>query len=757
MANEALQQGTIDKRHTLLSQLTPAIEIKVLGSYAISIPFNYITKFEFDVNQMQAHLEMFDSSFYIIDTFAFILAKLSGKGVPIKIKWGYAVNSATPTITNERVQIANQSIYMSKDYDMTVLNVESNPDEKGSRVTMLFAVNIIDPVLTSVAVKKVFVSGDIASFTTNSKELQNTLINTWKKGSEDDKKRAETAEKLIKRVTELTETGKASNEEALRRALEGQFGPNVEIISNGGKLTFTKIYFRLMDIALKAQNKLGFDRKASWEIPLPVFPEDFDNNYDFLIFNCNNDNIYSNLQRLGSMMTSKDTRLGKSPQNFNLNSTSATTPPAQPQPNAQENARFRMVGGNFTFHSAKIDNQILGANLYKDANSTIRFDQSRADQTAFCVWSFTEAPFEVNVDEEPIARYRFHAGEPNKFDENNLTEVLSFSAEFNNVSKYFIASNGFGLENVRNTKTGASVNTTANDAQTGEDVLNQQRQLTGDNQSVQLPTSSQTNPMLDRENTNRSSSSVSASPDQSTQKKFEIPASINPDRDKEILKAFDDAIKSSVRDRFAVFNADLSIIGDPRFDAVFKAYNKMIYFDYINKQGNTNPIYTGHYRIINIKHSIENGKYTTALNIFKVPESNVKTGKTEDSFIANNPTRSQGFDNPTTDGQIITNAQISVSAKFVSGKWRVSTINAYSGEEYKDKARVDKMLSNADIKKKVQDGAEKVLGTVTSNKINDLLNQAKGRVAVEAATKQNIGDGEKDYLTKFTIFSIEEV
>jgi ribosomal protein L20A (L18A) len=738
------QISEITKYHTLLSQLSPAIEIKVLGSYAISIPFSYITNFEFSVNDMQAHIELFDSSFYIIDTFAFVLARLSMKGVPVKVKWGYVYNSATPTITNERVQAANQAFYMSKEHNLVVRAIESKPDEKGSRVTINFIIDTFDPVLTSIPVNKTFVSGDLVSLDANANNLRNTLIEKWKKGNEEDKKRAATAEAAIAKLTSISQTNRGS-EAALQQALQTKFGPEVEIIGNGGKLTFTEIYFRLMKIANEGQNNLGA-RSVPWNIPLPVFPAEFDNSYDYAIFTCDGNNVETNILKLASMMMSK-------PQTRNYNQTGQTLA-------SDVSDRFTMIGGKRTYHSARIDKPITGSNLYSNYNQIIQIDRLPPGQTSFCVWQFDEAPYEISVQQEPVAYFKYHAGEPGSFNKNNLTEVLEFTVELENMQSYFMNTTFFSLQGARNRVSGANVDfrnvdpvnpETARQSSITQTVNNGQPIVNGTDSA---PTT-QTNPSEDRNTINRQTTSVTAPTDQSTQRRFDVFGTINPDRDRDNLKEFDNAIKSAAaKDYMKAFKAEMTIIGDPKWDAVSFAYNKSIYFEYINKQGTINPLYTGSYIILNVKQVINNSKFVTILSLQKVDDVNPREANSENATV-NATNAVEGFDNASAAGQPITTAQISlVVSKNGNTGWRVQSVNAYAGSEYKDSQRVEEILkTGGDVAGKVINGANDIV-TAVSGTFEDLLRDVKGKQAAVVQNSQKIGSSSTNVNTKFIIHEI---
>ena len=743
MANEALQEDLLDKRHTLLSQLTPALELKILGNYALTIPFHYITKFEMNVKEMQVHLELFDSSFYLIDTFAFVLAQMSKKGIPVKVKFGYAKTSSVPTYTNDRVQMADQAFYLSKEYDMVVLSVESRPEEKGTSITIMFVVNVVDPVLTAVPVKKIFVSGDTASYSANAQLIQDSIIDKWNSGSEDDKKKATQATKVLEEMKKRQGFTSAALQESLRT----QYGPDVEIVN--GKLTFTEIYTRLMNEAFKYQNKLGFQRRGNWEIPLAVMPEEFDNNYDFVHFNCNSDNIYTNLQRLASMMTGKSTQGTSGEKNFNATASNVTNPPAQNN-TTQPKPRFRMIGGTFTFHNAKVDKKITGASLYDDKGQKTQFEATSASKKAFCVWAFNEAPYEVRVEQEPVAFYRYHAGDPEKFDPNNLTEVISFSAEFNNASQYFMSSTGFGLNSVQNTATGVTTDTSQNDAASAQDRLASQSVV---NQNLSQQSSSQKNSNPAEDPNGSVNSNVSASADQSAMKQFQVPASIDPTRDAQTLKDFSDAIRSQVRDYMKVFSANLTILGDPKFDALFMTFNRTIYFEFVNKVGDTNPIYSGHYIIKNIRHIIENGKYVTELELQAIPESNIKA-QPENATV--NATNVQGFSSATSTGEAIKNAQVTISVIRSGNSWKVTNVGAYSAEGYKDSQRVSEILSkDPNNRNRLRDEADKLVKPINSNKFEDVVRETRGKLITEMVVSQTIqGIGDKSLPVKFIIFEV---
>jgi len=735
-SNQPEQISEITKVHTMLNQLTPALELKILGSYAITIPFSYITNFEYSVNDNQAHIELFDSSFYIIDTFAFILAKLSQKGIPTKIKWGYAYNSPTPTITNERVQVAQQAFYMSKEHNFVLRQVESKPDEKGSRVTMHFIVDTFDPVLTSIPVNKTFVSNDLASITSNASSMD-ALINKWSAGSAEEKARAKTLEASIKKLKDIAATNPA-NEEALRTQVQAAFGAGAELVK--GKLTFGSIYFNLMKIADKNQN-IGGVRESKWEIPFPVFPPEYDENYDYLIFTGDGNNVETNILKLASMMRS-------TPQTTNYAQTGQTaTPNVAP--------RNVMIGGKRTYHSARLDKQITGSKIYASETQRINVDTIPSNRVAFCVWAFNEATYEIEVTEEPVAFFRYHAGEPGNFNKNNLTEVLEFSVEANSMTDYFMMNNLFALQNVTNQRTGVTTDVRNVDPISTADIAarNQGQITTGNTAALNgsAAMAGVTNPSIDN-NTGNAQSSVSSPVDTSAQKHFEVFGQVNPARDADSLKEFIDAIRSQAKNQLSGFGAEMTILGDPKWDGLSFLYNKSIYFEYVNKNGDVNPIFTGTYCIINIKHSISSGKFTTSFSMKKVPEKSASTSTTENSHLS--ATTTQGFGGaPTTAGEPITNAQISITvSKNNNRNWKVQDVFSYKGSEYKDSARVDTLLT-ATISQKVKEGAQRVVDSVQVDTFEELERQVKSRLADVEVTKQN----NLDIQTKFMIYELKKL
>ena len=752
----------IDKRHTLIEQLTPAIQISILNQPLLTIPFDHVMHFEISygtAGQQTATLQAFDPTFKVLDVTFFNAAQLTQKGIPTKIRWGYAFVPSTPEFVSDRDSKLMQEQFLSEEYNFYLLRVESEPQRHGNLLTAHFVPIVFNPVMTTIKVDKTFITGDVSklsrqSFTGSVKNAQNQLSilkQSLEKQGEEGKKQFAAYEKALKQFQKIT--GQNLTQEQVRQRVQGEIGPQAEVI--GEKLSFSRIYFELMKIADANQANSGLLRDQRWQSPLPIFPTSLDDEHDYILFEGRNDNIWECLLRLGAMMVSKTTRGSARPIDFNRGAQGQSKP------------RWRMVGGKFTPYTARLKASVSkDITLLKDAGKRLDPDQLNADQTTFTMWQFKEAPYDFMIrPADPIASYKYHAGSKS-FDKTNLNEVLEFGVDVDKSSAWFVNPDLLSMSQIRNNQTGASTRagaltnidpnrTVASQRQAGTSGTQVKNKSGPGSNSIAGTRNQQTTERTDpRQASNTSSTTrttqTTAPTSGRTSKSYDIPLTVsNVGNAGEIINRFADLLRTKAAASYP-FEANMTLVGDPRFDPTFVNTNTTIEFEYVNKNGEINPLYTGRYHIKNIKHVINPGSYRTELELYKVVES-----IQDQRAIQNNE---QELLRPINPGEALKTALIEIIIQQLSGeRWKLGNIAAWSDPNNVNRGRVNQLLTST-VRRILEPKIQQKLNTLTGQPKQEIISRLARQFSARTKTQQKLVTGQQgstEIETNFIIYGVK--
>lgn len=684
----------IDKRHTYLEQLTPALQLRMLNQ-TLFIPFQHVMSFEMDFGgdtQKSAVLQVFDPSFIVLDSMFFNIAQLSlNKGVPLKMRWGYANVPLVSDFVNQIKIDGMQDRFLSEEFSFQVFSVDIQPQENGNMISLQLSPEAFDPILTKTLVPNTFIS---AAFLENRSSKSEEALNAIEKRVQElkgaDRKTNDELRNLQDNI-ELIKKFRAKSAEEIDNIVAS---PNVVVVGSGNKkkLTFNRIYTNLMNIAEKASG--SFQRENPWQKPLPMYPKGMDLGYDFIVFEGKNESVMQCLYRLGGMMVGVSTENSDRPVVYSATDKTASKPgaPTTPDPANNITPRYRMVGGKPEFYSARLSKNAQ-FKILNESDEEIQKPSISPDQTNFVLWEFKEAPFDYTFPPEPpIATYWYHGGNKDISDIDNMHEILEFSAQSDQISSYYSAANLFTMSGVRNKRTG--LNLTKEQLESASPNSNKRPSQEEDKissfNSRSDKKSSITDPNSDTgTSSNRSRVTADSNNQSRSSTKYEIPISgggLKGEADAQLIE-FTDRLRTKIATQTA-FNAEMTIIGDPRLEPTLVSQNTFIRINYNDKSGRLNPIYSGDYRVHSIKHSIGQDGYKTMLSLNRFPKSDA-------SEEEKTRRQRQITDREFKPGEPLDLAQVTVIVKTKGGAgtkpgWVVSDVIAFEGNVNKD--RINKML-----------------------------------------------------------------
>lgn len=590
---------TLTKKHALLEQLVPSIQIRAAGIDVLTIPFNHITQFEMAMgttSKATASMQLFDPTFKNLDILFYNLTQLAYRGSPIRIRWGYAFVPENQNILSIENIDAEKNKYLSEEYNFIILQTQSDTQAAGNYLTIQMAPIIFDPVITAIPFNKKLISGALKNG--NKGPNGKTSLYTSLTDTKTNPVKARVLETL----------GKESFEKFVKNLKAAQSGKLIGTSVNG-KLTFDRIFTELMKQATDNQTEIGRRREVSWQQPLPIFPDNLDLEYDVGVFDGQGDSIYICLQRLAKIMMSTKP---VNDNNFATVYNSSTV-------DKDGGARNRMIGGDFTFVNGKFKN-IKDNVLYDGRGVKISPDQVKPEQNTFIMWRFNEAKYVYTLKPtEPLATYVFYGGENSAgFNKDNLPEILEFSVNLENISKYFADPSLLNLKAITNPTTGVAVRPATNLNRGQIDSLaTTTREAAAAGGTDQGVKTSGTNPTQDSE-TKTSTGSVTPTGDKVN---YNVPlvGSIDGETVGRDAELFLDSIRTKAGQKFPV-NMDITIIGDPDWEPTY--INNSLKLIFRNRLGEENPLYSGDYTVLDIRHAIDNSGYKTHLKCLKSPLTN---------------------------------------------------------------------------------------------------------------------------------------